>query len=97
MLMDSGHKVIEADSGAAALDLLPGSDVDVLLVDYAMPGMNGAQTAAAALKLKPGLPVLFVTGYADLEALSQVREEQILKKPYRDEELRQKLDAALAI
>ena len=49
----------------------------------------------AAAQLRPGLPVLFVTGFADLGALSYVGEERIIQEPYRDEELRQKLLAAL--
>lgn len=96
ILAEMGHQVTEADSGSAALDLLRATPVDLLLVDYAMPGMNGAETANAALKLKPDLPVLFVTGFADTSGLKEIGEDRIIQKPYRDEELKQKLAAALA-
>jgi len=62
MLADLGHAVATADSGAAALAMLgAGERVDLLLSDFAMPGMMGAQLAEEALKLRPGLPVLFMT------------------------------------
>jgi PAS domain S-box-containing protein len=96
LLRDLGYSVIEAGSGGAALDVLrTDRRVDVLLADYAMPGMNGADAARAALELRPGLPVLFITGYADLKALRDIGEERIVQKPFRDEELTRKLEAAL--
>jgi CheY-like chemotaxis protein len=96
MLSDLGHSVVEAGSGGAALDLLRTDQrVDVLLADYAMPGMNGSEVARAAMELRPGLPILFITGYADLKALRDVGEERIIQKPFRDEELARKITAAL--
>jgi CheY-like chemotaxis protein len=97
MLRELGYSVVEAGSGGAALDILrTGRRIDVLLADYAMPGMNGAEAARAALELRPQLPVLFITGYADLKALRDVGEERIIQKPFRDEELSRKVQAALA-
>jgi PAS domain S-box-containing protein len=96
MLQDLGYLVIEAGSGRAALDLLSSEEpVDLLLADYAMPGMNGAETARAARELRPELPIVFITGYADLSALRDVGEERIVQKPFRDDELGRKLEAAL--
>jgi len=96
MLRELGYSVLEAGSGGAALDMLrTDRRVDVLLADYAMPGMNGADAARAAVKLRPGLPVLFITGYADLKALRDVGEDRIIQKPFRDDELTRKLQAAL--
>jgi PAS domain S-box-containing protein len=96
MLRELGYRVVEAGSGGAALDILrEGRHVDILLADYAMPGMNGAEAVRAALELRPGLPVLFITGYADLKALREVGEERIIQKPFRDEELSRKVLAAL--
>jgi PAS domain S-box-containing protein len=96
MLDELGYTVVEAGSGGAALDILRGdARIDILLADYAMPGMNGAEAAREALAIRPGLPVLFITGYADLKALRDVGEERIIQKPFRDEELSRKLRAAL--
>jgi PAS domain S-box-containing protein len=96
MLADLGFAVIEAGSGSAALDVLrTGQPIDILLADYAMPGMNGAEAARQAVELRPGLPVLFITGYADLKALRDVGEDRIIQKPFRDDELSRKIDWAL--
>ncbi|MBB3265773.1 PAS domain S-box-containing protein [Azospirillum sp. OGB3] len=67
MLADLGHTVLEANSGSDALDLLrSGQVVDLLMTDYAMPGMTGVELAQAARSMAPNLPVLLATGYADL-------------------------------
>ncbi|MBK1838224.1 response regulator [Azospirillum sp. YIM B02556] len=67
MLADLGHTVVEANSGSEALEILrSGQPVDLLLTDYAMPGMTGVELARAAQAMIPGLPVLLATGYADL-------------------------------
>ncbi|RAK52474.1 response regulator [Phenylobacterium deserti] len=97
MLTDLGFTVIEAGSGSAALDVLRTDQrIDILLADYAMPGMNGVEAARAAVQMRPGLPVLFITGYADLKALRDVGEDRIIQKPFRDDELSRKVEAALA-
>ena len=87
MLEDLGHEVIEAGSGEQALDVLRGSgSVDLLITDYAMPGMNGAQLAAAAREVRRGLPVLLATGYGELPAGSVSGLPQI-GKPYDQAQL----------
>ena len=63
-LGELGYAVLEAGDGADALALLEsGSRVDLLFTDVVMPGMSGRKLAEAALKLRPGLRVLFTTGY----------------------------------
>ncbi len=91
ILQDLGYVVIEAGSGGAALEILEAEPFDLLLVDYAMPGMNGMETASAARRVRPDLPMLFVTGYADLTALRDVGEDRIVQKPFQEDELEQKL------
>lgn len=67
LLEDLGHTVIAASTGAEALELLQaGTKVDLLINDYAMPGMTGMQLAESVLSLMPKLPILLATGYADL-------------------------------
>jgi CheY-like chemotaxis protein len=61
-----------------------------------MPGMNGAELAAACKKQRPDLPSLFVTGYADLGAIGSVGEERIVQKPFRGGELQRKVRHMLA-
>ena len=96
LLREFGYAVVEAGSGNAALDILRTSAaVNLLLADYAMPGMNGVETVRAAQALRPGLQALFITGFADLAALREVGEERIIQKPFREDELARKVAAAV--
>ncbi|THD67086.1 response regulator, partial [Phenylobacterium sp.] len=96
ILHDLGYSVVEAGSGGAALDVLDRqSKIDLLLVDFAMPGMNGAEVAREAHARRPDLPVLFVTGYADTDALASAGDDGILRKPFVEEDLAAKLRSVL--
>jgi signal transduction histidine kinase len=96
ILHDLGYGVIEAGSGGAALDVLDHQeDIDLLLVDFAMPGMNGAEVAREVHARRPNLPILFVTGYADTEALTAAGDDGILRKPFVEKDLAAKLRAVL--
>jgi PAS domain S-box-containing protein len=81
-LREAGCRVIEAADGASALDALAVERVDLVLADFAMPGMTGARFADHAHERWPTLPVIFVTGYADLKAIEGVAEDRILQKPF---------------
>ncbi|WP_444815560.1 response regulator [Stutzerimonas frequens] len=95
MLEDLGFTVIAADSGDDALQLLTqGAEVDLLLADFAMPGMNGGELARAVRVRHPELPVVFVTGYAELCELG-LEGYSIIQKPFREEQLANKLQLAL--
>jgi len=99
ILHDLGYRVVEAGSGGAALDLLDRqSEIDLMLIDFAMPGMNGAEVAREVHARRPDLPILFVTGYADTEAIAAVGDDDgILRKPFMEKELAAKLRAALKV
>lgn len=87
MLEDLGHDVIEANSGDRALEILrEDREVDLLVTDYSMPRMNGAQLAAAAREIRPKLPILLATGYAELPAGSGIDLPKI-GKPYQQDQL----------
>lgn len=67
MLVELGLEVIECSSGEEALALLSaGQNVDLLVTDHLMPAMTGAELADEARALRPGLPLLLVSGYSDL-------------------------------
>lgn len=72
LLEDSGHKVIEADNGAAALALLEkrACEFDLVITDYAMPHLSGTDFLWRARELCPGVPALLITGYAETEMIS---------------------------
>jgi len=66
LLEDLGHRVISATSGAQALELFEqGEVIDLMITDMAMPQMSGAQLAHAVRLLKPDLPIILATGYAE--------------------------------
>ena len=95
-LADLGYRVVEAGSGGAALDILDrNAEVDVVLLDFAMPGMNGAEVAREIRIRRPDLPILFATGFADAAALLEAGEDRIIHKPFVEDELAAKL--ALAV
>ena len=97
LLRDLGYHVEEIGSGGAALERLShAASVDILLVDYAMPGMNGAELARRVRARRPTLPILFVTGFADRTAFKDISDKQIIRKPISTEELTAKVRAALA-
>jgi PAS domain S-box-containing protein len=67
MLQELGHTALEAPSGKEALALLTrDTSIELLVTDQAMPQMTGVQLIEAARKLRPGLPAILATGYADL-------------------------------
>jgi signal transduction histidine kinase len=83
-----GYRVHEAADGPVALHMLErGMTVDVAVVDFAMPAMNGAALAHAARRLRPGLPIVFASGYADTAAVDAVPGATILRKPIQIAEL----------
>lgn len=96
-LRDLGYRVREAEGGEAALALLEQAPPDVLVVDFAMPGMNGAELARAVRALHPRLPVVFASGYAETAAIDAAIEGPplLLRKPFRMEELEAILATAL--
>jgi PAS domain S-box-containing protein len=98
MLRVMGADVVERGSGEAALELVESDHpvFDLMVVDFAMPGMNGAELVAAVQARHPELPALFVTGYADLTAIASVSAEQIVQKPFRGDELQRKVARLLA-
>ena len=66
-----GYKVQEASDGPSALRALDEFRPDVVVVDFAMPGLNGAEVASKARERWPGLPVILASGYADTAAIER--------------------------
>jgi CheY-like chemotaxis protein len=94
-----GFSVIEAEDGRTGLEALKRTDTDVMILDFAMPGLNGAEVAREAQAIRPELPIVFATGFAESAALEQVTtgDRPILRKPFRIAELRETLDQVLAL
>ena len=87
MLEDLGHEVLEANSGKRALEILRDVErVDLMITDYSMPKMNGMELATTARELRPDLPILLATGYAELPSGPAIDLPRI-DKPYHQERL----------
>ncbi len=92
MLNALGYAVVEAKSGSDALNKID-SGIDLMLTDFAMPNMTGAELADIVHHSHPSLPIVFITGFADTDILD-VDQQLILQKPYREDELAAKLTQA---
>jgi signal transduction histidine kinase len=87
-LTGAGAVVRQAGYGASGLDLMAGEVPDLMIVDFAMPGMTGAEVTRRVREAHPAMPVLMVTGFADSTALDTMRGEvTILRKPFQSDEL----------
>jgi CheY-like chemotaxis protein len=84
-----GYSVTEASDGPSGLRALESSRPDVVVVDFAMPGLNGAEVAKKARDRWPDLPIVLASGYADTEAIEQAvgKDAKLLRKPFRIDEL----------
>jgi PAS domain S-box-containing protein len=99
-LTDLGYQVLEANNGVEALGILSSDEpIDLLFTDVVLPdGMNGADVAKAAEELRPGLKVLFASGYTKEALIYQGRLESgvtLLPKPYRKRDLAEAIRAVL--
>jgi CheY-like chemotaxis protein len=72
LLQDEGYTILEASDGSSALRALAGhADIDLMITDVGLPGMNGRQLADQARESKADLKILFITGYAENVALAK--------------------------
>nr|WP_256665201.1 response regulator [Pseudomonas sp. SLFW] len=95
MLDMLGHEVVEAASGPAGLDAIGQQAFDLVILDFAMPGMNGAQVALEIHRLDALKPIVFVSGYSDTDQLRPVMNTNtaLLRKPFTLDGLKATLQA----
>ena len=101
-LVDRGYSCIEAGDGAAGIKVLVGrTRIDLLVTDVGLPGsLNGRQVADEARRLRPGLPVLFITGYAETAAFNPGHFEtgmDVLTKPFAVDELARRVEELVRV
>ncbi len=93
-----GHEVEGVTAGEEALSKLVGKPVDLLVVDYKMPGVNGFEVVRRARVLQPGLKVVLITGHGTREVIGEAMDDKIegiLVKPFTPDELAHTVTAAL--
>ena len=98
MLRYAGHDVVEAGSGRQALDCVDrhGDRIDLMILDYVMPDIDGVEVARLCRLKRPRLPILFITGFADTAFLAaEADSHHILQKPFYTADLVAKIEAAL--
>ena len=91
-LESRGFRVVDAESGHDALEVGAGrlQEVDLIITDMVMPGMSGMQLAGHIEKIRPGIPILFMSGYSREFLVEQGelgRRHRILEKPFTPAEL----------
>jgi CheY-like chemotaxis protein len=96
-LLDAGHDVLEAPDGDAALAIVKRTpDLDLIVTDVRMSKMDGFSLAQLAREVRPGLCVLFMTGYMGTDVPSKIPDAKVLQKPFDPEDLLAAIDVMLA-
>jgi signal transduction histidine kinase/ActR/RegA family two-component response regulator len=91
-----GHAVTQAPDGEAALRELQRMRPDLIITDYLMPGITGAQLMLRVREAYPGIPMIIATGYADMKAIDEVLGDGLLlRKPFQLAELALSVERAL--
>jgi signal transduction histidine kinase/CheY-like chemotaxis protein len=92
-----GYAAVTVEGGSAALKALERISPQVMILDFAMPEMNGAEVAKKIRQLRPDLPIIFASGYSETAAIRSVTGERsrILHKPFKVHELQAALGELL--
>ena len=91
VLEELEYKVLEADSSEQALEFLndENQNIDLMMTDVGLPGMDGRELATEARLVRPALPILFASGYA--ESIEVPEGMQVIGKPFSIDQLRDKV------
>jgi two-component system NtrC family response regulator len=98
LLAPEGYEIITEDSAANALRLIREADLDLIITDMRMPGMNGMELLEEAKKIDPELPVIMMTAYGTIEKAVEAMKKRAydyITKPFRNEELKLTVKKAL--
>ena len=91
MNLETDYNVLVFDSAVKALEYVKKNDVHLIISDYLMPEMNGIQFLGETKKIKPDVPRIILTGYADKEnaikAINDVGLFQYIEKPWDNDDL----------
>ena len=97
-LEEQGYRVRQASDGRSGLGEIEREVPDLVVLDFIMPGLSGAEVANRILAKRPKLPILFVSGYSETEAVKRVAPDApLLAKPFRAEALERAVRGAIAV
>jgi len=97
-LAEAGYAVRQAADGAAGIDSFEKKPPDLVVLDFVMPGLSGAEVANRMLAVRPGQPILFVSGFSETEAIRRLAPDKpLLSKPFRADALDAAVRSALGI
>jgi CheY-like chemotaxis protein len=96
-LEDQGYRVREASDGREGLAAIERETPDLVVLDFIMPGLSGADVARQIRAKRPEQPILFVSGYSETEAVKRIAPDApLLAKPFRADALQKAVRGALA-
>ena len=96
MIGELGYSIEAVANAERALARIRAERFDLLITDVLMPGTNGVELARKVRRVDPELPILFSSGYADVEIFGEeLSDEAVLKKPFRITEAAQRIESAL--
>jgi CheY-like chemotaxis protein len=96
-LEEYGHEVLEAGDGVDGIERFGASRPDLVIIDYIMPGLSGAEVAAHIVATNPDQAILFVSGYSETDEIRKAAPNaNVLFKPFRAAALEEAVRSALA-
>jgi two-component system NtrC family response regulator len=98
LLAPEGYEIMTVDNAQAAIELIQGVDLDLVITDMKMPGMSGMELLQASKNIKPELPVIMMTAYGTIEMAVEAMKKQAydyITKPFQNEELKLTVTKAL--
>jgi CheY-like chemotaxis protein len=96
-LEDQGYQVREAGNGREGLKEIAKETPDLVVLDFIMPGLSGAEVANRILAKRPEQPILFVSGYSETEAVKRIAPDAtVLAKPFRADALERAVRGVLS-
>jgi DNA-binding NtrC family response regulator len=90
--LETGYRVVTFTAPRKALEFVRATDIDLVLSDYLMPDMDGLAFLAGVRELRPEVPRIILTGYADkanaIRAINEIGLYQYIEKPWNNDDLR---------
>ena len=96
-LAEQGYNVFQANDGRSGLSAYVAERPDLVVLDFIMPGLSGADVASRILSKQPEQAILFVSGYSETDSIKRIAPNApLLTKPFRAEALAKAVRGALA-